>query len=60
MDKDFSYENPNQPEQPQKVTVQAGGNCRMQLDITKPAEDIDGYQVCVYDASGTEVAGLEI
>ena len=30
----------------------------MQLDITKPAEDIDGYQVCVYDASGTEVAGL--
>lgn len=58
VDKDFSYENPNQPEQPQKVTVQAGGNCRMQLDITKPAEDIDGYQVCVYDASGTAVAGL--
>lgn len=59
IDKSFTYENPNQPKKPSKVSVKAGGNYQMNIDVTKPDNKIDGYRINVYDSNGNVVSGLE-
>ena len=58
IEKTFSYENKNQPAQPDIVKIENAGDYRAAVTLSDNGEEFDGYLFTAYDKEGNPVTGL--